>query len=54
MDESWSLDIVDLDTLPGDDGSMIQAELLQMTGQRTVPNIFMGGVQIGEFTVGAW
>ncbi|KAI9347220.1 thioredoxin-like protein, partial [Obelidium mucronatum] len=30
-----------------DDGDAIQAYLAQKTGQRTVPNIFIGGNQIG-------
>lgn len=47
MEESWTLDVVDMDLMPGDDGSIIQAELLAMTYQRTVPNIFIGGEHIG-------
>lgn len=47
MDEGWSLDIVDLDLLPGEDGFKVQTELLSLTGQRTVPNIFIGGTPIG-------
>lgn len=47
MEEGWSLNIVDLDLMPADDGPKVQAELLAMTGQRTVPNIFIGGTQIG-------
>lgn len=29
------------------DGAAIQAYLLDKTGQRTVPNIFIGGVHLG-------
>ena len=47
MEEGWVLDVVDLDLLPNGDGPIIQAELLQLTGQRTVPNIFIGGTPIG-------
>lgn len=35
----------ELDQLP--DGQAMQEELAKMTGQRTVPNIFIGGVHIG-------
>ena len=37
--------VVELDEL--DDGAEIQAELLSLTGQRTVPNVFIGGAHIG-------
>mmetsp|Transcript_14217 Transcript_14217/g.24324 ORF Transcript_14217/g.24324 Transcript_14217/m.24324 type:complete len:186 (-) Transcript_14217:13-570(-) len=37
--------VVELDTL--DDGSARQAALLSITGQRTVPNVFIGGNHIG-------
>jgi glutaredoxin len=47
MEETWTLDVVDMDLMPDDDGSIIQAELLAMTDQRTVPNIFIGGTHIG-------
>lgn len=30
-----------------EDGSALQAELLHLTGQRTVPNVFVGGTSIG-------
>jgi glutaredoxin len=39
--------VVDLDTLPEDDGPLVQMELLTKTGQKTVPNIFIGGQHIG-------
>ena len=29
------------------DGEAIQNELAKLTGQRTVPNIFIGGVHLG-------
>ena len=37
--------VVELDTM--DDGSAIQAALAQITGQRTVPNVFVKGKHIG-------
>ncbi|KAL7687199.1 putative glutaredoxin, Thioredoxin-like superfamily [Plasmopara halstedii] len=37
--------VVELDTR--DDGTQIQSLLLDLTGQRTVPNIFIGGKHIG-------
>ncbi|KAF9937124.1 hypothetical protein BGZ75_005978 [Mortierella antarctica] len=40
-----SAHIVELDS--EDDGSAIQAYLLELTGQRTVPNIFIGQKHIG-------
>ena len=30
-----------------DDGEAIQAELLRVTGQRTVPNVFISGKHLG-------
>lgn len=33
---------LDLDLMPNEDGQIIQKYLLQTTGQRTVPNIFIG------------
>ncbi|CAN3375362.1 glutaredoxin-1 [Diutina rugosa] len=37
--------ILELDTL--DDGSELQDALYELTGQRTVPNVFIGGEHIG-------
>lgn len=37
--------VIELDQRP--DGGDIQASLAQMTGQRTVPNTFIDGVQLG-------
>ena len=37
--------VVELDEL--DDGAKIQAELLSLTGQRTVPNVFVKGAHLG-------
>lgn len=37
--------IIELDEV--DDGSELQAALEEITGQRTVPNIFIGGKHIG-------
>ena len=47
MDESWTYGVVDLDLMTGEDGSLIQVELLARTNQRTVPSIWIGGVHIG-------
>eukprot|EP00523_Entomoneis_sp_CCMP467_P007239 CAMPEP_0168728388 /NCGR_PEP_ID=MMETSP0724-20121128/5658_1 /TAXON_ID=265536 /ORGANISM="Amphiprora sp., Strain CCMP467" /LENGTH=148 /DNA_ID=CAMNT_0008775231 /DNA_START=56 /DNA_END=502 /DNA_ORIENTATION=+ len=44
--EGWSLKIVDIDTNP-EDGRMIQNLLAELTGQRTVPNIFIDGEHLG-------
>ena len=41
------VEFIDLDDLPGDDGPMIQQQLLEITGQRTVPNIFIGQQHVG-------
>ncbi|KAJ2359217.1 Glutaredoxin [Coemansia erecta] len=38
---------VDLDTRKEKDGSAIQTSLLELTGQRTVPNVFANGHHIG-------
>jgi glutaredoxin 3 len=40
------LKVIELDTL-GDEGKQIQDELYEITSQRTVPNIFIGGKHIG-------
>ena len=40
--------IKELDTMS--DGSEIQATLLEISGQRTVPNIFIGGEHVGGFS----
>ncbi|GMI28450.1 hypothetical protein TrRE_jg10 [Triparma retinervis] len=37
--------VVELDNLPG--GGDVQSELLKMTGQRTVPNVFVKGKHLG-------
>jgi glutaredoxin 3 len=37
--------VIELDQRP--DGGEIQGALLQRTGQRTVPNTFIGGVHLG-------
>lgn len=42
-----SFEVIELDTLPGNDGSLIQSHLFQLTGQRTVPNVFIRGMHIG-------
>ena len=36
---------IELDLM--DDGASIQDTLLDMTGQRTVPNVFIGGKHLG-------
>jgi glutaredoxin 3 len=43
---SWNERFLYLDYL-ADDGPVIQEALLERTGQRTVPNIFIGGKHIG-------
>ena len=47
MGSDWTLGVVELDQLPENDGPMIQMELLTRTGQKTVPNIFIGGKHVG-------
>jgi glutaredoxin 3 len=39
--------ILYLDRMADMDGPSIQMELLEMTGQRTVPNIFINGEHVG-------
>jgi glutaredoxin 3 len=46
LHNSFTLDVVDLDKM-GEDGPLIQMELLTRTGQRTVPNVFIGGKHMG-------
>mmetsp|Transcript_9110 Transcript_9110/g.14012 ORF Transcript_9110/g.14012 Transcript_9110/m.14012 type:complete len:137 (+) Transcript_9110:51-461(+) len=41
------METVQLDQLPAEDGPLIQKQLLEKTGQRTVPNIFIGQKHIG-------
>lgn len=41
------LEIIDLDKLPGSDGPLIQSHLLEISGQRTVPNIFIRKEHVG-------
>jgi len=38
--------VIDLDKM-GEDGPLIQMELLTRTGQKTVPNIFIGRQHVG-------
>lgn len=45
-DISFTFDYLEID-LMGEDGPVIQGELLRLSGQRTVPNIFIGGAHIG-------
>ena len=51
MRENANLDvivnIVDLDSMEGQDGPLIQKALFELTGQRTVPNVFVGGKHVG-------
>jgi len=47
FDEEMEMKILDLDLLNGEDGSMIQAVLAELTDQRTVPNVFIGGEHVG-------
>src|SRR3569623_1097273 len=46
MEESFTLNVVDLDLMV-EDGPLIQMVLLTRTGQKTVPNVFIGGQHIG-------
>ena len=46
MESSWTLKIIDLDRLETD-GPTIQTALADKTGQRTVPNVFIGGTHVG-------
>ena len=46
-EEDTSYKVIELDELPGEDGWMIQNQLMDVTGQRTVPNIFIHGTHIG-------
>mmetsp|Transcript_6069 Transcript_6069/g.16539 ORF Transcript_6069/g.16539 Transcript_6069/m.16539 type:complete len:143 (+) Transcript_6069:104-532(+) len=41
------VEYMNLDTLQGNDGPLIQKSLLDLTGQRTVPNIFIGHEHVG-------
>jgi glutaredoxin 3 len=43
---AWKLGTLNLDRI-GEDGPLIQMELLTRTSQKTVPNIFIGGEHIG-------
>ena len=45
--DGWSLEIIDLDQMDGEDGPLIQQTLHELTGQRTVPNVFISGNHIG-------
>uniref|UniRef100_A0A7S2Y8C0 Glutaredoxin domain-containing protein n=1 Tax=Entomoneis paludosa TaxID=265537 RepID=A0A7S2Y8C0_9STRA len=46
--EGWTLKIIDIDTFDDpQDGPLIQSLLLDLTKQRTVPNIFIGGEHLG-------
>ena len=38
---------VELDEMPGAQGGEMQAALAELTGRRTVPNVFVGGKTIG-------
>jgi len=39
--------IFELDLMEGEEGALIQAYLAEKTGQRTVPNVFIGQKHIG-------
>lgn len=45
--ENLSFKVIELDELPQDDGGIIQRELYEISGQRTVPNVFIRGMHIG-------
>lgn len=42
-----TFNVIELDTLPENDGPLIQNELYEITGQSTVPNVFIRGMHIG-------
>lgn len=42
-----TFEVIELDTLDSNDGRLIQDELFEITGQKTVPNVFVGGMPIG-------
>lgn len=44
---TWAIISYLLDALPGTEGPDLQAALKVMTGQGTVPNIFIGGKHLG-------
>lgn len=43
----FEVSITDLDLLPEEDGPLIQMELLQRTGQKIVPYVFIGSKYVG-------
>lgn len=45
-EDSVDIHVIDLDKMDQEDGALVQMELLQQTGQRTVPN--------SEFQVLSW
>ena len=47
LGSSLDVHVIELDEEPEDDGRLIQQELLRMTGQRTVPNVFINSEHIG-------
>ena len=47
VESALSYEVIELDLLPENDGRFIQEELYEITGQRTVPNVFVGGVHVG-------
>jgi len=47
MAKAWTIDIIQLNEQPEDDGYKIQTELLTKTGRKSVPNIFIGGQAVG-------
>lgn len=47
LDSDLKYKVIELDELPGNDGRLIQNELYEITGQRTVPNVFIAGEHVG-------
>lgn len=45
--DNLSFKVIELDELPQNDGGIIQRELYEISGQRTVPNVFIRGMHIG-------
>eukprot|EP00555_Chaetoceros_dichaeta_P002705 CAMPEP_0198250764 /NCGR_PEP_ID=MMETSP1447-20131203/1820_1 /TAXON_ID=420782 /ORGANISM="Chaetoceros dichaeta, Strain CCMP1751" /LENGTH=142 /DNA_ID=CAMNT_0043935637 /DNA_START=8 /DNA_END=436 /DNA_ORIENTATION=- len=43
----FNIEVIELDMQESNDGKLIQDELYEITGQRTVPNVFVSGMPIG-------
>mmetsp|Transcript_13453 Transcript_13453/g.34186 ORF Transcript_13453/g.34186 Transcript_13453/m.34186 type:complete len:118 (+) Transcript_13453:198-551(+) len=45
QDMKVNANVIELDKMP--EGASVQSALLEVTGQRTVPNVFIGGKHVG-------